>query len=107
MKRISILLLCLLVLVLSACTSLEKEIADAWRDEDGIFIEFFDNGTLLITDELGTNITGAYRFIDRDTIEIQFAGGLGEETGAQIMEVAIDGDTLRLTQGKDTLTLTR
>lgn len=107
MKQLNILLLFLLALVLSACTPLEKEIADAWRDEDGIFIEFFDNGTLLITDELGTNITGAYRFIDKNTIEIQFSGGLAEETGTQIMDVAIDGDTLSLTQGEDTLTLTR
>ncbi len=106
MKRIIILVLSI-SLLLSACTVLENEIVDAWRDEDGIFVEFFKNGTLLITDEEGTNITGTYHFIDKDTIEINFAGALAEETGSQIMDVVIEGDTLTLSQGEDALILTR
>ena len=106
MKRIIILSLVASIL-LSACVSLEKEIVDAWRDPDGIFVEFFKNGTLLITDEEGTNITGTYHFVDKDTIEINFAGALAEETGSQIMDVVIEEDTLTLSQGEDALILTR
>ena len=106
MKRIVILFL-IISLLLSACTALENEIVDAWRDEEGIFVEFFKNGTLLITDEEGTNITGTYHFIDKDTIEINFSGALAEETGSQIMDVGIEGDTLTLSQGEDALILTR
>ena len=107
MKRIYPLILILSLLILAGCTSLENEIVDAWRDEDGIFIEFFENGTILITDEQGTNINGAYRFTSKDTIEINFSGELANQAGAQLMTVAIDDDTLTLTQGEDTLTLTR
>ena len=106
MKRIVILFL-IISLLLSACSALENEIVDAWRDEDGVFVEFFKNGTLLITDEQGTNITGTYQFIDNDTIEINFSGVLADETGSQIMDVVIEGDTLTLSQGEDALILTR
>lgn len=107
MKRIAILILVFGLLLLSAYTVLKNEIVDAWRDEDGIFIEFFKNGTLLITDEQGTNITGTYQFIDKNTIEINFSGALAVETGSQIMDVAIEEDTLTLSRGEGALILTR
>ena len=100
--------LVLLVLVvaalgaLAACTGVEENtIIGVWTgvDESGETgtIEFQEDGTVIINEEL----TGEYTLLDEDRLEL-----IGP-TGAIMFNYEVDGDTLVLSDGMDSMTFER
>jgi hypothetical protein len=73
-----------------------------WQDLDqGMAMEFFKEGTLVVLEHKETS-TGTYTVLDKDRLKIEMPG----ET-AQVVEFALDGDTMTITTRGKTLTLLR
>jgi hypothetical protein len=72
-------------LVLGGSSSPEKMIVGRWQlveDEGGpvgpgllVIMEFTAQGTVLLSDPVGEQKHGTYRFLDRDTVQVELAGG--------------------------------
>ena len=86
----------LVLLSLSACVpGLRTAIVGKWQEVDGTeTIEFIRGGTVMILDE-GRSISGAYEFVDKNRIKVEF-GGLYSLAGAQVCTVSVTGNHMML-----------
>lgn len=74
-----------------------KSIVGKWEQVDGEqVIEFFPEGTVLVTEQGDPPIAGDYRFIDKHRIRMDLKG-LGELLGPVIAEISLAKDVITLT----------
>ncbi|MFQ5615179.1 MAG: hypothetical protein ACE5GO_01795 [Anaerolineales bacterium] len=90
------LLTLLLPLTLTACkSSLEKNIAGAWKHApSGETWEFFKDGTLSVSGGL-MPMAGSYEVVDDNHVRLDF-GGLGALAGPIVATASISGNRLTL-----------
>jgi len=94
---VSVILILVVLLTVSACGGSRREIIGKWQEVDGrMTFEFFKEGTVVHVGYLGSNpltLTGSYKFIDDTHIRMDFEGIFG---GANVYEFHISGDRMTL-----------
>lgn len=93
-KILSLLLAVLLAAALLAGCSPENRLLGQWASADGSLIEFYEDGTVTLTN-LGIPITGAYSLPDDGVMKLEFDGLFGI-AGPIVVDYTIDGDSLTL-----------
>ena len=96
MKFKTLLVLLMVGILLTACSTASKVVGD-WVATDGTAFSFYKDGTVSI-DSLGFTITGTYEFVDKDTMRLEL-DGLWGIAGASIYDVSVKGSELTLSDG--------
>lgn len=79
-----------------SCRSISKVvILGKWESANEDVIEFYNSGELIQTTILDLNVSGTYRIIDNENIEIEYRG-IGNLLGPQILKYKLDFDELTI-----------
>ncbi len=105
MKKSLIVFTIFFIFSLLVSCSPQNQIEGKWYDEYGIEIEFYNDGTFVISN-LGFSLTGDYRFIDDETLLLESDGIIGL-FGAQVFTVEISNQELVLRANNDEIRLYR
>ena len=102
MKIKIVLILVLFCMLFGACAP-EGKAVGRWVDVDGVYYEFYKDGTVVIESGWLT-VSGSYEFIDKDTMKLTLDGILGV-AGPSMFDVSFSGSQMSLSAGGQSIVL--
>ncbi|MBN2047922.1 MAG: hypothetical protein JW750_08780 [Anaerolineaceae bacterium] len=102
--KTKILLFALIIIVLLTACSSSNTIVGKWRVVNGSDIEFFDDGSMTISDPFGTVIDGSYEYTEDNKLIINM-DGLWGGSAETVMDVQLSKDAMVWTVDGQSITL--
>ena len=91
-KKYSYILIFMAVTILMFGCGTQNNLLGTWESADGEVLEFFEDGTLIITDKFLT-ASGKYNIIEDNRVRIEL-DGLWGIAGAQVISYEVSGNQL-------------
>jgi len=92
LRLVSVIVILMLATVLVSGCGTQNNLLGTWEGEDGEVLEFFKDGTLIITDKF-ISASGNYSIIEKNRVRIEL-DGLWGIAGAQVINYEISGNQL-------------
>lgn len=92
LKLVSVIFILMVVTVLVFGCGTQNNLLGTWEGEDGEVLEFFKDGTLIITDKF-ISASGNYSIIENNRVRIEL-DGLWGIAGAQVINYEVSGNQL-------------